>query len=161
MITQKQDLFAREYLLDLNAKQAAIRAGYSKATATEHGSRLLRNVKVKAKIDQLIKERIKRLELKADQVVEELRRIGFSNVKDLVDSNGKLISVNELPREVSAAIADIKGFAAPQVLRPVHIKFYNKIAALDALMKHLGGYKKDNDTKAPKVAVYLPANGRS
>lgn len=65
----------REYAVDLNAKQAAIRAGYSAKTAEQQGSRLLRNVQVKGAVDALTKKRAKRLEVTADGVVQDLLRL--------------------------------------------------------------------------------------
>ena len=68
-LTARRERFAREYLLDLNATQAGIRAGYSAKTANEQGSRLLANVSVKARIAELQEAAAKRNELKVDDVV--------------------------------------------------------------------------------------------
>lgn len=71
-LTKKQEQFCIEYLVDLNGTQAAIRAGYSKDTATEQASRLLTNVKVRARIGQLIDERSQRTLVHADFVMNNL-----------------------------------------------------------------------------------------
>ena len=73
-ITAKQDRFCREYAIDCNATQAAIRAGYSKRTANEQGSRLLANVSIQGRISELDKAICDRLDLDAQYVIERLRR---------------------------------------------------------------------------------------
>ncbi len=77
-LTAKQDLFCKEYLVDLNATQAAVRAGYSERTAKSQGARLLTNVDVAERIQQLMTERSKRVEIDADWVL--------NGIKDLTDS---------------------------------------------------------------------------
>lgn len=74
-LTEKQKAFVREYLVDLNATQAAIRAGYSPKTATEQGSRLLTNVNVRARIEDLQNQRAEKLELDAEWVLRRLKDI--------------------------------------------------------------------------------------
>jgi phage terminase small subunit len=75
MLTLKQARFVEEYIVDLNGRQAAIRAGYSPKTAEVQASRLLRNAKLQATLESAIRERSKRAELSSDRVVEELARI--------------------------------------------------------------------------------------
>lgn len=74
-LTDKQEIFVKEYIVDLNATQAAIRAGYSPKTATEQGSRMLTNVKVRARIDELKAKRAEKLNLDADWVLRRLQSI--------------------------------------------------------------------------------------
>jgi phage terminase small subunit len=74
-LTDKQEAFIREYMVDLNATQAAIRAGYSEKTATEQGSRLLTNVKVLARIEELKNKRAEKLEVDAEWVLKRLMQI--------------------------------------------------------------------------------------
>lgn len=83
-ITKKQQTFVDEYLIDLNGTQAAIRAGYSKRTASEQASRLLANVKVQAVIQEKMKEREKRTGITADRVLKQLEKIAFSDMKDFM-----------------------------------------------------------------------------
>lgn len=68
----KHELFAREYIIDLNATQAAIRAGYSEKTARSQGQRLLTNVDVSARIQELKEERIEKVEVRSEWVIQEL-----------------------------------------------------------------------------------------
>jgi phage terminase small subunit len=71
-LSDKQDMFCREYLIDLNATQAAIRAGYSERTANEQGSRLLAQVSIKQKIQSLMNDRTERLKIDADYVLSTI-----------------------------------------------------------------------------------------
>jgi phage terminase small subunit len=74
-LTRKRQAFVTEYLIDLNATQAAVRAGYSAKTAGSQGERLLRIVEVAAAIERGTQERAARLKLSADYVLEGIRRI--------------------------------------------------------------------------------------
>lgn len=74
-LTEKQRAFVREYLVDLNGTQAAIRAGYSPDTAESQASRLLRNAKVSAAVGEAIAARAERVEIKADDVLRDIARI--------------------------------------------------------------------------------------
>lgn len=80
-LTVKQRMFVEEYLIDLNATQAAIRAGYSAKTADQQGSRMLANVKVQQAIAERMAERSKRTGVNQDRVVLELSKIAsFGNL---------------------------------------------------------------------------------
>ena len=70
--THKQQCFVEEYLIDLNATQVAIRAGYSEKTANEQGSRLLANVSVAAAIEEAMAERSERTKVTQDYVLETI-----------------------------------------------------------------------------------------
>ena len=74
-LTVKQQCFCDEYLIDLNATQAAIRAGYSKKTANEQGSRLLANVNVKEYIADRMAEKEKKLIADQDEVLKYLTMV--------------------------------------------------------------------------------------
>ena len=74
-LSPKQEQFAREYLLDLNATQAAIRAGYSPKTAYSMGQRLLKNVEIQSAVQCAMDERSKRTEVDADYVLTNLLEI--------------------------------------------------------------------------------------
>lgn len=80
-LTDRQARFCEEYLIDLNATQAAIRAGYSEKTANEQGARLLANVSVQEKIAELKAERAKRTEMTQDSVIQELAAVAHAEVK--------------------------------------------------------------------------------
>ena len=91
-LTPKQQAFVEEYMIDLNATQAAIRAGYSPRTAEVQGPRLLGNVRVSAAIAELKEARSERLQIDADWVlrraVEVYRRV-TQEIRPALDRNGQ------------------------------------------------------------------------
>ena len=153
-LTPKQELFVNEYLIDLNATQAAIRAGYSEKTAHSSGPRLLENVGVAAAISARLGKITEKLEVTQERVIAELAKIGFSDIRkavkwgagipvkhpvtgDQVISNGvALLSSDELDDETAGAIAELSETTAG-----IKIKLYDKRAALVDLGKHLGMFK--------------------
>lgn len=74
-IRDKQELFCNEYIIDLNATQAAIRAGYSEKTAQEQSSRLLSNVIIQDRISELKLGRIERVKIDADWVLVSAKKV--------------------------------------------------------------------------------------
>ena len=80
----RQELFAKEYVIDLNATRAAISAGYSESTASEIGSKLLRNTKVKRRIEALIAKRLSKLEISGDKVLERYEAMAEGNIADFI-----------------------------------------------------------------------------
>lgn len=89
-LNDRQQLFAQEYLVDLNATQAAIRAGYSQKTARSQGERLLTNVDIAAAIQRGIKERIEKTQITAERVLLELAAIAFMDIEKLAEVGGKI-----------------------------------------------------------------------
>lgn len=83
-LTEKQKLFCNEYLIDLNATQAAIRAGYSEKTAEQTASRLLRNVKVQEYIEKLMQDKQSNLIASQDEVLETLTAVMRRQQKEQV-----------------------------------------------------------------------------
>ncbi len=85
-LTAKQQRFVEEYLIDLNATQAAIRAGYSPKTAYSIENELLNKPEIRARIDITLAERSKRTGVNADRVIQELARIAFVNPTEVVNA---------------------------------------------------------------------------
>jgi len=83
-LTPKQALFIREYLVDLNATQAAIRAGYSEKTAYSQGQRLLKDVEIAAAVQGAMDKRGERTEITADRVLKELWDIATADPNELI-----------------------------------------------------------------------------
>ena len=86
MLTEQKRLFAQEYITDLNATQAAIRAGYSEDSAYSQGSRLLKDAEVRELIQQYKDERARKLNITQERVLQEYAKIGFSNIGDYLRS---------------------------------------------------------------------------
>ena len=164
-LTEKQERFVEEYLVDLNATQAAIRAEYSSKTAYSMGQRLLKNVEVQAAIQQAKQKRSQRTEITQDMVLKELSKIAFANGTDFakvvcrevpmttVDEDGNLQTVTKRQQlveikdtemvnpEKRAAISSIK-----EGKYGIEISSYDKVKALELLGKHLGMF----DSRAPQ-----------
>jgi len=139
-LAPKQERFVEEYLLDLNATQAAIRAGYSVKTANEQGSRLLSNVSVRVRIDSALAERSRRTGINQDRVLRELARLAFVNAPDLINVSDATLLEDASPDD-TAAIASVKVKRRPtedgdEVER--EIRLADKLKALELLGKHLG-----------------------
>lgn len=154
-LTAKQKKFVEEYLIDLNATQAAIRAGYSPNTAQEQSSRLLSNVMVKNEIDKAIAERSRRTGISQDRVLRELAKIAFVNPNDVInfsDATVKMTSEENLAAIASVKVKKIPGEYGDATER--EIKLCDKLKALDLLGKHLGIYdKKDAEDKNLTITI--------
>lgn len=139
-MTDKQKRFCEEYLVDLNATQAAIRAGYSPKTANEQGARLLTNVSVRARIDAAMAAQSKRTGVTADRVVRELARIGFVNPTDVINTDRVTVK-RSASRDDTAAIASVKVKTSKTDQGSTverEIKFQDKNKSLELLGRHLG-----------------------
>ncbi len=156
-LTVKQRMFVEEYLIDLNATQAAIRAGYSAKTADQQGSRMLANVKVQQAIAERMAERSKRTGVNQDRVVLELAKIAFVNMTDVVDSNGRIkkgASADDLSCIESIKYKESDNEFGGSVEREV--KIASKLKALELLGKHLGMW---NDKLDVNVATPIVISG--
>ena len=96
-LTDKQEMFCVEYLVDLNATQAAIRCGYAVASANREGSRLLSNAGIQARIAQLREERAERTKIDADWLLKRLADEATADINDLYDDDGMLLPVSDWP----------------------------------------------------------------
>jgi phage terminase small subunit len=146
-LSKKQELFVSEYLVDLNATQAAIRAGYSRRDARNAGYRNLRQPQVKAAIDKAQAPRLAKLALDADTVLTELTRIARANLLDYMrfDEDGApIVDLSQLDRETAAPLSEVvvEEFLAARPGRPavrrVRFRLHDKLAALDKLARHFG-----------------------
>lgn len=158
-INDKQKRFAQEYVIDWNATQAAIRAGYSPKTADQQASRLLTIVKVKEYIAELKSEIEERSKMKVDECVKRLTAMARFDIADFYDDNGNLKSISEIPEGSRQAISElsvfeeftgkgsdreIKGFTKK-------LKLSDRRANIVELMKYLGGYEIHNKQKQPEL----------
>jgi phage terminase small subunit len=143
-LSDKQRRFVAEYLVDLNACQAAIRAGYSPKTAETCGPRLLRNALVGQAIQAGQTKRLHTLDISAERILAELARIAFGDVRALYDEDGTLKPVHEWPDEVAAAVSGLEVedpvVRQGQVVRGGvrKVKRWDKTRALEMLAKHRG-----------------------
>lgn len=107
-LNPKQRMFVSEYLVDLNATQAAIRAGYSKKTAEVQGPRLLGNDRVAEAIQKGMQKRQTNLEISAERLDREAARIAFFDIRKLYREDGSLKAISELDEDTARAISGIE-----------------------------------------------------
>lgn len=139
-MTKKQERFIEEYLIDLNATQAAIRAGYSPATAKDIGCENLAKPNIRAHIDRAMAERSKRTGVNADRVVQELAKIAFVNATEVIDPKTATVREDALPEDTAAIQSvKVKTFGEDGLER--EIKMADKLKALEMLGRHLGMFK--------------------
>lgn len=139
-LTAKQKRFIEEYLFDLNATQAAIRAGYSVDSAYSIGNENLKKPEIKSSIDKAIAERSRRTGINTDRVLRELGKIAFMNPADVINLDTATVK-EEATREDTACIQSIKIKTIPTEdgdITEREIKTYDKLKALELCGKHLG-----------------------
>lgn len=138
----RHEAFVREYLVDLNGKQAAIRAGYTAKTAHAQANRLLKRADIAAAVEREMAKRAQRIEVKADDVLRELASIAFSDVTEVVSGGaGAVLYVNDLkslPVAVRRCIESVSETQGPDGSGTLKVKLHSKVAALKMLMDHLG-----------------------
>lgn len=136
----KQQRFVAEYLIDLNATQAAIRAGYSKHTAKQQGARLLTDADIAAAVANSRQRVAEKLEITAERVLNELALIGFARSGEYFEwgSNGvTLIDKDSLTPEQMAAVAEVSETTTKDG-GSIRLKLHDKVGALTKLGQHLG-----------------------
>lgn len=180
-ITPRQQRFVEEYLVDLNATQASIRAGYSARTAEQQGPRLLGNVGVAQAIRAAQQARSARTEITQDMVVRELAKLGFADIRKAVtwranvtgmvqedDGSERLAVTNEVQLVDSDKLDDSTASAIAEISQTaqggLRIKFHDKKAALDSLGRHLGMFKDKTELSGPEgaplqVIIRKPGDG--
>ncbi len=163
-LTAKQAAFVREYLVDNNATQAAIRAGYSRKTAYSQGQRLLKHVEVAAGIAKRQAKLEERAGVKAEAVIRELALLGFANMQDymrVTPDGDAYVDLSNLTQEQAAAVQEVtvdeyvegRGEAARAVKR-LRVKLADKRSALVDLGKHLGLFKREPGASNQVVIIH-------
>lgn len=154
-LTDRQLAFCREYIVDLNATQAAIRAGYSQKTATPTASRLLMKDNIQLEIRKLMDERNQRTDITADRVVQQLARIAFMDIKEFVewgteerntivdhDEDGRPV-VEKVPHEF-VRLKDASAMDGTMIQSVkmgkygMIVEFPDRMRAFEMLAKHMG-----------------------
>ena len=155
---EKRSLFVREYLVDRNGTRAAIAAGYAPRSASVTSCRLLRNAKVRAELSQVTEQRLERVEVTADAVIQELAKVAFANMKDYlsVREDGSIyVDVSQITPVQAAGLADLRideVRTEKGSIRRTRLKLGPKTRALELLGKHL---KLWSDQAQPKHDLSL------
>ncbi|MCY9777895.1 terminase small subunit [Proteus mirabilis] len=162
-LTDKQEMFCREYLIDLNATQAAIRAGYSEKTANAQASRLLVNVNIQNRIQELKSNRNERVEVDADYVLKRLVEIDQMDVLDILNESGDLKPVRDWPKAWRTTLSglDVMSIStgeegADALLKK--IKWPDKVKNLELLGKHVKvqAFKEQIEQKVEATHNIMP-----
>lgn len=149
-LTPRQQRFVAEYLADPNATQAAIRAGYSPKTAYSIGHENLKKPEILSAVEEAREELAERVGIGHDRVMEEFRRLAFSDLRDAVEWSGKTMTIrnsSELTPDAARAIQEVTETVTetPEGGRRIvrRVKLYDKLGALRDVAKLLGMYPKD------------------
>lgn len=151
-LTPKQQRFVDEYLVDLNATQAAIRAGYSEKSAYSQAHDLLKKPEIEAAVAAARLEQSDRTGVTADRVIRELAAIAFGDLRDVASWRADaltLIDSAELAPEAAAAVREVVAYTtttdhgeSSTTTTRVQIRQHDKIAAIRLLGQHLGLFKE-------------------
>lgn len=146
-LTPRQQRFVDEYLIDLNATQAAIRAGYSERTAQEQSSRLLSNAMVQQAIQQAQQARSEITGVRAANVLREIALLAHSTITDyVIDDHGNVTLAEGVHPGAIRAVASIKkkirAIGETVVERETEIKLWSKTESLKLASQHLGLLKE-------------------
>ena len=152
--------FAAEYCVDLNARQAAIRAGAPPRGASVTAARYLRDPEVQALIRRLQAGHIRKVGLSAERTLEELRRLACVDPADCYDDQGDLLPLRDMPEHVRSAIASIEMTGTGTGKRLTRIRFWSKPAALELLAKHQGLLEEKITVDAGRGILDAIAAGR-
>ncbi|EML5901694.1 TPA: terminase small subunit [Citrobacter freundii] len=143
-LTDKQDMFCREYLIDLNATQAAIRVGYSAKTANRTATKLLSKAVIQNRIAELKAKRNEHVGIDADYVLRRLVEIDQMDVLDILNDDGSLKPITSWPKawrisltglDISTTIQNFDEETAETILKKV--KWPDKVKNLELLGKHV------------------------
>jgi phage terminase small subunit len=150
----RYEIFCREYIVNLDATEAAGKAKYSEKTAASQGSRLLKNVNIQRRIRVLKKERERRSQIKADRVIEELGKLAFSDIVDFLEQDPennsvKMKRLDSLTPEQRACIAEITEYEDDKGRRRFKFKLYDKPKCLELLGKHFSLFEENVNQRFP------------
>ena len=132
-MTEKQQRFIDEYMVDFNATRAVIAAGYSHKSANVMGAQLLAIPKIRKEINRRKAEAREGLRISAERVLWEMAALSFSNIFDYVEVIDGKLRLKEMPSEIQGAVSSIK-----VTKNGIEIKLHDKLKALEFLAKYMG-----------------------
>lgn len=147
-LNEKQSRFCEEYVVDLNATAAAIRAGYSEKTARSQGQRLLTNADIQARISSLRQKQIKRTEISADTLVNHLASQLFADVAEILEDSGSLKPVSDWPllwRQGLVSGLDVSEAGEVSVSK---VRLADRLRIAEMLARHVGMFEPESRPKS-------------
>lgn len=165
-LTDKQELFAREFIVDLNATQAAIRAGYSEKSSRNQGARMMANDDILDRIAELKAERNEQVGVDAAYVLRRLTEIDQMDVLDILLANGELKPIKDWPkvwRTTLSGMDVVEMASADSAALLKKIKWPDKVKNLELLGRHVDvqAFKeniKTEQTGTMQVVNYSPSD---
>lgn len=164
---RKLELFIEAYLSNgHNGKQAAITAGYAANSASVTAAKLLAQANVRAIVEARAKKTAEASELKTVEVLQELRKMVHADLRKLFREDGSVKEVSEWPDDVAAAVSSLEinelydgsGQERKQIGFTKKLKLWDKNAAVEKAMKHLGLFEKDNSQSKPNVTFIISSD---
>jgi phage terminase small subunit len=143
-LTGKQEMFCREYLIDLNATRAAVRAGYSEKTANRIAAKLLSKVDIQNRISELKSQRNEQVDVDAAYVLRRLVEIDQMDVLDILKDDGGIKAISEWPKvwrttlsgfDINTSVTNFDETTIENILKK--IKWPDKVKNLELLGKHV------------------------
>ncbi|NCB44323.1 MAG: terminase small subunit [Clostridia bacterium] len=152
----KRQRFVDEYCVDFNGTQAAIRAGYSIKSANEQAARLLANDNVKKALDEKRLEIAESSKLKTSDVIDELRKIAFSDITQVISfssAKAKVKSSRKLTEDAKKTIASVS-----QTQNGLTVKLHDKVKALELLGRYLNIFTDRVEVEGRGLGLILNMN---
>lgn len=164
-LTDKQQRFVDEYMVDLNATQAAIRAGYSVKTAGSYGNENLKKPEIQNLIQKALRQQQERTEITADRVLQEIYRIASFDPRKLFYPDGTIKDIHELDDDTAACVGGIDIQIGKDGTVTRKVKIWDKNSALEKLGKHFQLFIDKSSIEisntTPQVNLVLEYNGEA
>ena len=148
-LTLKQELFCKEYIIDFNGTQAAIRAGYSENTANEQASQLLAKLSIQNYLKKIMKKRADKLEINQEYVLKNI-----IEVQQRCMQHKPVMYFDKIDKEYKQEVTEVThedGSITEEGVYTFDANNANK--SLDMLAKYTGFYSADNDQKCIIIPV--------
>lgn len=163
-LSDKQKMFCEQYLVDFNATQAAIRAGYSKHTARGQGQRLLTKAAIQKYIQGKQQKIADKFEITQEKILQEYARIAYADIRNFYTDDNQLKNIRDLGDVEAAALAGVEvdelWGGSPdgriQIGETKKIKRWDKIKALDSICRVLGFNAPDKISQTDKEGNDIP-----
>ena len=167
-LTDKQKAFILEYLVDLNATKAAIRAGYSETSARQTAHDTLNNPVVAAEVQRHMDARAERVGVNSETVLRELLKIAMTDIRKLYSESGSLLPPQEWPDDVAKSVSAVEiedlfdgyGEEREQIGYTKKVKLWDKTKALELLGRHLKLFTDKIEVKADESLAELMRKAR-
>lgn len=162
-LTPKEELFVNRYVVDFNGAASARDVGYSEHTAREIAAELLTKPHIQKRLKEIQRKLIQKNEDLAQQVIDELKKVGFSNIQNFIDSDNTIIDISGVDSSKAAAVSSLKksvttfgdGKGNEGKKEVVELKMWDKISALEKIGRHLGIFEADNSQKNSVIKVRI------